>query len=326
MAADAELAEHKQAAETQPVEATERQRPGYRFPVLEEATAEFALELPPFPEAPEGFSGSLEQLLECLREGTFRLETVPLAPLVDQYLAFRERLEPDEAQEHVSDFLPLAATLIHLKSQLFVQQLKAEPPEEQAVREDLVEAIQREERRRREQQRSAGEEPVVEEGPPRLTLLDLMVLLDEVRTSLRAPLEVTEEDLSVRNAMRWIRSSLPENAALQGGPLFRRMPESPRPGSRLPRGSGTEPPSLPRLPSNRSVRPAVDLTRTRIGPATRLRSNGTGNGVIAARTPPLFGKSPQLNSLEGTLRASVIFRTNSCSRSQFRLCEIAVSC
>jgi segregation and condensation protein A len=224
MARDAECDEHNQAVETQPQEEAERQRPGYRFPVLEEATAEFALELPPFPEAPKGFSGSLERLLECLREGTFRLETVPLAPLVDQYLAFRERLAPDEAQERVSDFLPLAATLIHLKSQLFVRQLKAEPPEEQTVREDLVKAIRREERRRREQPRSAGEEPAVEEGPPRLTLLDLMVLLDEVRTSLRAPLEVTEEDLSVRDAMRWIRSSLPENAALQADRYFDECP------------------------------------------------------------------------------------------------------
>ena len=77
-----------------------------------------------------------------------------------------------------------------------------------------MEEIRREERRRREQQALLDDEPVAEEGPPRLTLLDLMVLLNDVRNGLRAPLTVTDEDLSVRDAMRWIRDSLPENAAL----------------------------------------------------------------------------------------------------------------
>ena len=49
-----------------------------------------------------------------------------------------------------------------------------------------------------------------------------MVLLNDVRNGLRAPLTVTDEDLSVRDAMRWIRDSLPENAALAAETYFER--------------------------------------------------------------------------------------------------------
>jgi chromatin segregation and condensation protein Rec8/ScpA/Scc1 (kleisin family) len=193
----------------------EQKAPAYRFPAVEEATAEFALQLPPFPEAPAGFSGTIEQLLDSLRQGRLKLENVPLAPVVDQYLAFRERLEPAEAHERVSDFLLLAATLIYLKSQLFVQ-----PEKTTDAREEIVAEIRRAERQRREQQESTGNASWVDEGPPRLTLLDLMVLLNDVQNSLRAPLAVSEDDLSVREAMRWIRDSLPGNAALAAQTYF----------------------------------------------------------------------------------------------------------
>jgi hypothetical protein len=52
-------------------------------------------------------------------------------------LGFRGRLAPREAHERVSDFLPLAATLIHLKSQLFLRQAKEEEPDRQA-RADVI--------------------------------------------------------------------------------------------------------------------------------------------------------------------------------------------
>ena len=133
--AEADVESPPAAAENPPEE--ERKAPGYRFPAVEEATGEFAVRLPPFPAAPEGFSGSLDQLLAHLRERVFELQHVPLAPLVDQYLGFRGRLAPREAHERVSDFLPLAATLIYLKSQLFLRQAKEEEPDRQA-RADVI--------------------------------------------------------------------------------------------------------------------------------------------------------------------------------------------
>jgi segregation and condensation protein A len=208
--AEADVESPQAAAENPPEE--ERKAPGYRFPVVEEATARFAVRLPPFPDAPEGFFGSLDRLLACLREGSVQLQNVPLAPVVDQYLGFRERLRTEEAHERVSDFLPLAATLIHLKSQLFLRQARAE----------IVDEIRRAERRRRERRETNGEAAPADEGPPRLTPLDLLVLLNDVRNGLRAPLTVTDEDLSVRDAMRSIRDSLPENAALAADTYFER--------------------------------------------------------------------------------------------------------
>jgi chromatin segregation and condensation protein Rec8/ScpA/Scc1 (kleisin family) len=130
------------------------------------------------------------------------LQHLPLAPLIDQYLRFREQLAPEEAHERVSDFLPLAATLIHLKSRLFLQQVKQEEADQASAKQEIVDEIRRAERRRREPQATQEAEPTGEDGPPRLTLLDLMMLLNDVRNSLRAPLTVSDEDLSVRDAMR----------------------------------------------------------------------------------------------------------------------------
>ena len=203
-----------------PAEEAISQAPDYRFPVVQQATAAFTVKLPAFPAAPEGFSGTLDQLLERLRQGRLKLEHVPLAPIVDQYLGFRQGLQPEEAQERLSDFLPLAATLICLKSQLFVQQVKAKPEQVEAAREQIVEEIRREERRRREEQAAPEKLDSAEQGPQRLTLLDLMVLLQDVQNSLQASLTVSEEDLSVRDAMRWIRESLPEDAALAAATYF----------------------------------------------------------------------------------------------------------
>jgi segregation and condensation protein A len=122
----------------------------------------------------------------------------------------------------MSDFLPLAATLIRLKSRLLLPKEKAPLwPDQASVGEQMMEEIRREERRRREQ-RAAAEEPIVENGPERLTLLDLMVLLNDLRNSLRAPLSMSEEDLSVREAIRWIRASLPDNACLDAETYFAR--------------------------------------------------------------------------------------------------------
>ncbi|MGH9640061.1 MAG: segregation and condensation protein A [Bryobacteraceae bacterium] len=191
------------------------QGPAYRFPTVEPKTAQFTLQLPPFPNAPEGFSGSLDELLEGLRAEALPLDVLPLAPLVDQYVDYCERLAAEEnPHERMSDFLPLAATLIHLKSRLLLpQEIAAPAPDQPSVGEEIVEEIRRAERRRREQQAAAERADVADDGPQRLTLLDLMVLLNDVRNSLRAPLAIPEEDLSMRDAMRRIRESLPENAA-----------------------------------------------------------------------------------------------------------------
>lgn len=122
--------------------------PSYRFPAVDETTEEFHVTLPAFPDAPHGFTGSIKQLLAGVRSQQLPLDKVPLAPLVDQYLAFREALAPAEAHERVSDFLPLAATLIHLKSELFVRKPVESGPPQPSPEEQLLEEIQRAERRR----------------------------------------------------------------------------------------------------------------------------------------------------------------------------------
>jgi chromatin segregation and condensation protein Rec8/ScpA/Scc1 (kleisin family) len=203
-----------------PAVATIQKRPDYRFPFVDETTAEFRVTLPPFTDAAHGFSGTIKELLDALRSQRLLLEKVPLAPLVDQYLAFREALEPAEANERISDFLPLAATLIHLKSELFVRKPMVSDPAAPSPEEQLLDEIQRAERCRREERAPIQDTPTEPAGPARLTLLDLMVLLNDVRNSVRTSLTVEDEDLTVRDAMRWIRDTLPQQAALEAETYF----------------------------------------------------------------------------------------------------------
>jgi segregation and condensation protein A len=215
------MPEEALAAENKQAGGKKTKEPALRFPLVEPKTAEFTMRLPPFPTAPEGFSGSLDELLGRLRAEALPLAVLPLAPLVDQYLGYCERLvEQEDPHERMSDFLPLAATLIHLKSRLLLPKEKPLPSGQPTVEDEIVEEIRREERRRREERAASEAVEVVENGPGRLTLLDLMVLLNDVQNSLRAPLSLREEDLSVREAIRWIRTSLPGNACLDAETYF----------------------------------------------------------------------------------------------------------
>jgi segregation and condensation protein A len=201
-------------------EQSQTKEPVYRFPVVQPATAEFTVTLPSFADAPDGFRGSLDHLLQALRTEKISLTHLPLAPVVDQYLAFCQHLTEEDPSERVSDFLPLAATLIHLKSRLFLRPEDASGGNQPTVAAEVVEEIERQERRRREEQ-ARWEGPIEsEDRPSRLTLLDLLLLLREVQSSRRTPPVVVEEGWSVRQAIRWVRDSLPANQALQADTYF----------------------------------------------------------------------------------------------------------
>jgi segregation and condensation protein A len=203
----------------------EPERPGYRFPAVAAEVVQFQVRLPAFPGAPEGFTGSLEGLLERLRDGSAALRALPLAPLVEQYLGFLAGL-PRDTTEEASEFVPLAATLIQLKSQLLAP-ARRQPPEEQ-VRAEIVAEIARRERERRAEAAPAATLPAAcgdaEELPGRLTLLDLWVLLQEVRTPSRSGLSIPQEDFTVDQALAWLRASLPRDAAIRADEYFERRP------------------------------------------------------------------------------------------------------
>ena len=169
---------------TEPIQ--EPERPGYRFPVVAPEIVEFEARLEPFSGAPQGFAGSLEELLDHLRAGSLDLRTLPLAPLIEQYLGFLQRL-PQATMNTASEFLPLAATLIHLKSQLLVPSLP-QPDQERSVREAVLQHIAQQEQRRREEVAPRPAESDKWDEPQQLSLLDLMVLLRDVQNQSRRTL------------------------------------------------------------------------------------------------------------------------------------------
>lgn len=199
--------------------------PGYTTDILE-----CELRLPPCPGAPDGFRGTVDALLEWLRDGSLDLRTVPLRQVIEQYVAFLHTL-PHDTMDAASEFVQLAATLIHLKSQLLTPALPSEDPEAPSpsatlVQEEIIRQIARQERRRRDAAADATALPWedTEGAPERLRLLDLMVLLQEVQSSVRTAWSVAADEWTVEQAMAWLRAALPAEAATTADRYFEQQP------------------------------------------------------------------------------------------------------
>jgi segregation and condensation protein A len=171
----------------------------------------------------EKYEGPLDLLLDLIRKQQINIYDIPIARITAQYLEYMQRaMELDI--DLSSEFVYMAATLIHVKSKMLLPQdpeLQKLLPEEDP-RNELVERLIEHERFKNAaemlQQKRLVEEAVwsnpqiqkylaEDEGPAlAVTIFDLVKTLQLVleRTKNRPTYEVGEDDISVPDMMQMV--------------------------------------------------------------------------------------------------------------------------
>ena len=186
------------------------------------------------------FEGPLDLLLHLIKKNEINIYDIPMALITRQYLDHIKIMKSLNL-EVAGEFLVMAATLIHIKSRML---LPVEPSEEEDEgpdpRADLVRQLlqykqfkeaalelgEREQLWRQVFARpafSAAEKDETEEMPQDLTLFDLMDALQDIlgRTPSSPLLEVSADQLTVKDRMNYVLERLEEDSALSFDVLFR---------------------------------------------------------------------------------------------------------
>ena len=175
----------------------------------------------------EQYEGPLDLLLDLIRKQQINIYDIPIARITAQYLDYMQKaMELDI--ELSSEFVYMAATLIHIKSKLLLPtdpELEKIAPEEDP-RQELVERLIEHERFKNAaemlQQKRVIEEaiwsnPQIEqflagdEGPAlAVTIFDLVKTFQDVleRAKNRPMYEVGKESVSVPEMMQFVRNEL----------------------------------------------------------------------------------------------------------------------
>jgi chromatin segregation and condensation protein Rec8/ScpA/Scc1 (kleisin family) len=180
-----------------------------------EMTAEWQIQLPPLTGYPNGWAGSVKQFLLHIHEGTFSLECVPLASVVDQYLAQISALTLEQAGE----LLDVVASLIYWKSRLLLPYYPFLADVEGDPRQEIISGLQEGEHRRRggKTLRATTAEP--DRAPAassETSLLDLFVLLNEVEQSLLtdSSYQILAPPVTVVDQLQWLAQHFTEQKSL----------------------------------------------------------------------------------------------------------------
>lgn len=175
----------------------------------------------------EQYDGPLDLLLDLIRKQQIDIYDIPISDITAQYLKYMESaLQLDF--ELSSEFVYMAATLIHIKSKTLLPrdpELQKMDPEEDP-RKELVDQLIEHERFKNAaemlQQKRLVEEVIwsnpqlknfmSEDDDPGLdvTLFDLVQTLQKIleRTKLRPAFEITKEDVSVPDMIHFLRNVL----------------------------------------------------------------------------------------------------------------------
>jgi segregation and condensation protein A len=185
------------------------------------------------------FEGPLDLLLHLIKKNEINIYDIPMALITQQYLEHLNVMKSLNL-EVAGEFLVLAATLILIKSKMLLPgEPDAEEEEGQDPRADLVrqllqykqfkEAAHDLQDRARLWQEVYSRMPLpapkpedVEETSFDLTLFDLMDALQDVirRAPSTTLLEVTADNLTVKDRMNYILERLEESAAVPFERLF----------------------------------------------------------------------------------------------------------
>ncbi len=199
------------------------------------------------PESPlnvrlEHYEGPLDLLLDLIRKQQIDIWDIPIAKITAQYLEYIDRAAALDI-ELSSEFIFMAATLIHIKSRMLLPkdpELEKISPEEDPRRE-LVERLLEHERFKNAaemlQQKRLIEENVWsnpqiqnflsdEDGPDlAVTLFDLVKTFEQVleRAKNRPTYQLNHEEVSVPDMIQYLRSLLkgkPRTERLSVAQLF----------------------------------------------------------------------------------------------------------
>jgi segregation and condensation protein A len=195
----------------------------------------------------EQYDGPLDLLLDLIRKQQINIYDIPIAQITSQYLEYMQKaLELDF--ELSSDFVYMAATLIHIKSKLLLPrdpELEKIAPEEDP-RQELVERLIEHERfknaaemlqQKRVIEDAVWSNPQIEqflaedEGPGlAVTIFDLVKTFQGVldRVKNRPIYEVGSESVNVPEMMQFLREQLarPRRHILSATDLFERQHSS----------------------------------------------------------------------------------------------------
>lgn len=170
------------------------------------------------------YEGPLDLLLDLIRKQQINIHDIPIAQITSQYLEYMKQATQMDI-ELSSEFVYMAATLIHIKSRLLLPrdpELEKILPEEDP-RKELVDRLLEHERFRSAaqmlQQKRMIEESIwtnpqvekllAEEPDPGLavTLFDLVKTLEQVldRVKNRPVYEITGEEVSVPDMIQQLR-------------------------------------------------------------------------------------------------------------------------
>jgi segregation and condensation protein A len=183
----------------------------------------------------EQYEGPLDLLLDLIRKQQINIYDIPIAQITTQYLAYMQKAMALDI-EISSDFVYMAATLIHIKSKLLLPrdpELDKIAPEEDP-RQELVDRLLEHERFKNAaemlQQKRVIEEAVwsnpqieqflaEDEGPGlAVTIFDLVKTFQGVldRTKNRPTYEIGKESVTVPEMIDFLRGELSRSRRQEG--------------------------------------------------------------------------------------------------------------
>ena len=190
----------------------------------------------------EQYDGPLDLLLDLIRKQEINIYDIPIARITQQYLEYMQHATEMNI-ELSSEFVFMAATLIHIKSRMLLPrdpELEKLLPEEDP-RTELVEKLLERERFKNAaemlQEKRVVEEAVwtnpqiaqfrAESGEPELavTLFDLVKTFQAVldRSKSRPMYEVSTEEVSVPDMLRYLRKVFGRQNEVGAEELFERQ-------------------------------------------------------------------------------------------------------
>ena len=192
------------------------------------------------------YDGPLDLLLDLIRKQQIDIWDIPIARITAQYMEYVDRAAALD-MELSSEFIFMAATLIHIKSRMLLPkdpELEKLSPEEDDPRRELVERLLEHERfknaaemlqEKRMVEENVWSNPriqdfVQDDGGPDLavSLIDLVKTFEQVleRAKKRPVFQVDQDDVSVPEMVRYLKDLLqgkPRNEKIGTVELFERQ-------------------------------------------------------------------------------------------------------